>query len=156
MNAIERKRYILDELQRNGSVVITDLAERIQVSSMTIRRDLNAMAEDGMVTLEHGGAVLNSGSLFECSISFKMRSMCPKSSASRPSVWSTSTKAIPFFLDAGTTPNELAGAAARQTQHQCTDPLSAGSQHHRYHAEHQASSCVRASSVRTPWLFWGR
>ena len=41
MNAIERKRYILDELQRNGSVVITDLAERIQVSSMTIRRDLN-------------------------------------------------------------------------------------------------------------------
>ena len=58
MNAIERKRYILDELQRNGSVVITDLAERIQVSSMTIRRDLNAMAEDGMVTLEHGGAVL--------------------------------------------------------------------------------------------------
>lgn len=37
MNAIERKRYILDELQRNGSVVITDLAERIQVSSMTIR-----------------------------------------------------------------------------------------------------------------------
>ena len=71
MNAIERKRYILDELQRNGSVVITDLAERIQVSSMTIRRDLNAMAEDGMVTLEHGGAVLNNGSLFECSISFK-------------------------------------------------------------------------------------
>ena len=53
MNAIERKRYILDELQRNGSVVITDLAERIQVSSMTIRRDLNAMAEDGMVTLEN-------------------------------------------------------------------------------------------------------
>ena len=71
MNAIERKRYILNELQRNGSVVITDLAERIQVSSMTIRRDLNAMAEDGMVTLEHGGAVLNNGSLFECNMSFK-------------------------------------------------------------------------------------
>ena len=33
MNAIERKRYILDELQRTGSVVITDLAERSQVSS---------------------------------------------------------------------------------------------------------------------------
>ena len=63
MNAIERKRYILNELQRNGSVVITDLAERIQVSSMTIRRDLNAMAEDGMVTLEHGGAVLNNGAV---------------------------------------------------------------------------------------------
>ncbi|MBO9192118.1 MAG: DeoR/GlpR transcriptional regulator, partial [Escherichia coli] len=50
MKAIERKRYILDELQRNGSVVITDLAERIQVSSMTIRRDLNALDKAGRLT----------------------------------------------------------------------------------------------------------
>lgn len=86
MNAIERKRYILDELQRNGSVVITDLAERIQVSSMTIRRDLMQRAEDGRVTLEHGGAVLNSGSLFECSISFK-RDQCVRKAAHRGQVY---------------------------------------------------------------------
>ena len=57
MNAIERKRYILDELQRNGSVVITDLAERIQVSSMTIRRDLNALDKAGRLTKVFGGAI---------------------------------------------------------------------------------------------------
>ena len=96
MNAIERKRYILNELQRNGSVVITDLAERIQVSSMTIRRDLNAMAEDGMVTLEHGGAVLNNGSLFECNMSFKSECM------------EYINEGDSIFLDAGTTPNEVA------------------------------------------------
>ena len=45
MNAIERKRYILDELQRNGSVVITDLAERIQVSSIPKHHDHPAGSE---------------------------------------------------------------------------------------------------------------
>ena len=107
MNAIERKRYILDELQRNGSVVITDLAERIQVSSMTIRRDLNAMAEDGMVTLEHGGAVLNSGSLFECSISFKNEiNVSEKQRIAKCMEYINEGDSV--FLDAGTTPNELA------------------------------------------------
>lgn len=108
MNAIERKRYILDELQRNGSVVITDLAERIQVSSMTIRRDLNAMAEDGMVTLEHGGAVLNSGSLFECSISFKNEINVSEKQRIAAKCMEYINEGDSVFLDAGTTPNELA------------------------------------------------
>lgn len=108
MKAIERKRYILDELQRNGSVVITDLAERIQVSSMTIRRDLNAMAEDGMVTLERGGAVLNSGSLFECSISFKNEINVSEKQRIAAKCMEYINEGDSVFLDAGTTPNELA------------------------------------------------
>lgn len=108
MNAIERKRYILGELQRNGSVVITDLAERIQVSSMTIRRDLNAMAEDGMVTLEHGGAVLNNGSLFECSISFKNEINVAEKQRIAAKCLEYINEGDSIFLDAGTTPNELA------------------------------------------------
>ena len=113
MKAIERKRYILDELQRNGSVVITDLAERIQVSSMTIRRDLNAMAEDGMVTLEHGGAVLNSGSLFECSISFKNEINVSEKQRIAAKCMEYINEGDSVFLDAGTTPNELAALLRR-------------------------------------------
>ena len=138
MKAIERKRYILDELQRNGSVVITDLAERIQVSSMTIRRDLNAMAEDGMVTLEHGGAVLNSGSLFECSISFKNEINVSEKQRIAAKCMEYINEGDSVFSGCGHHAQRAGCAAARQTQHQCTDPLSAGSQHHRYHAEHQA------------------
>ena len=108
MNAIERKRYILDELQRNGSVVITDLAERIQVSPMTIRRDLNAMAEDGMVTLEHGGAVLNNGSLFECGISFKSEINAAEKKRIAAKCMEYINEGDSIFLDTGTTPNELA------------------------------------------------
>ena len=108
MNAIERKRYILNELQRNGSVVITDLAERIQVSSMTIRRDLNAMAEDGMVTLEHGGAVLNNGSLFECNMSFKSEINATEKQRIAAKCMEYINEGDSIFLDAGTTPNEVA------------------------------------------------
>ena len=108
MNAIERKRYILNELQRNGSVVITDLAERIQVSSMTIRRDLNAMAEDGMVTLEHGGAVLNNGSLFECNMRFKSVINATEKQRIAAKCMEYINEGDSIFLDAGTTPNEVA------------------------------------------------
>lgn len=108
MNAIERKRYILNELQRNGSVVITDLAERIQVSSMTIRRDLNAMAEDGMVTLEHGGAVLNNGSLFKCNMSFKSEINATEKQRIAAKCMEYINEGDSIFLDAGTTPNEVA------------------------------------------------
>lgn len=108
MNAIERKRYILNELQRNGSVVITDLAERIQVSSMTIRRDLNAMAEDGMVTLEHGGAVLNNGSLFEYNMSFKSEINATEKQRIAAKCMEYINEGDSIFLDAGTTPNEVA------------------------------------------------
>lgn len=108
MNAIERKRYILNELQRNGSVVITDLAERIQVSSMTIRRDLNAMAEDGMVTLEHGGAVLNNGSLFERNMSFKSEINATEKQRIAAKCMEYINEGDSIFLDAGTTPNEVA------------------------------------------------
>ena len=103
MNAIERKRYILNELQRNGSVVITDLAERIQVSSMTIRRDLNAM-----VTLEHGGAVLNNGSLFECNMSFKSEINATEKQRIAAKCMEYINEGDSIFLDAGTTPNEVA------------------------------------------------
>ena len=108
MNAIERKRYILNELQRNGSVVITDLAERIQVSSMTIRRDLNAMAEDGMVTLEHGGAVLNNGSLFECNMICKSEINATEKQRIAAKCMEYINEGDSIFLDAGTTPNEVA------------------------------------------------
>ena len=152
MNAIERKRYILDELQRNGSVVITDLAERIQVSSMTIRRDLNAMAEDGMVTLEHGGAVLNNGSLFECSISFKSEINAAEKKRIAAKCMEYINEGDSIFLDTGTTPNELAMLLRGKRNisvltHSLlwpTPPLPCGTSN---------SSCARVSSAKTPWAF---
>lgn len=61
MQARSRRHKILEELEQKKQVHIGELAERLQVSSMTIRRDLNRFAEQGIVTLVHGGAVFNEG-----------------------------------------------------------------------------------------------
>jgi DeoR/GlpR family transcriptional regulator of sugar metabolism len=58
MLAVLRRQRILDELQRNGSALISGLAEQLSVSEMTIRRDLAGLERDGLLERVHGGAVL--------------------------------------------------------------------------------------------------
>lgn len=58
MLAKERHEQILFELRRRGGVRVTELAARLGVSDMTIRRDLDALQVDGLVEKVHGGAVL--------------------------------------------------------------------------------------------------
>lgn len=61
MDRKERRRLLREELETKGRVSITDLAERWDVSGMTIRRDLARLAEMGIVTSVAGGAVYNEG-----------------------------------------------------------------------------------------------
>jgi DeoR/GlpR family transcriptional regulator of sugar metabolism len=56
--AAERRSWILSTLQAAGFVSITDLARELEVSQMTIRRDLHALEGDGHVRMVHGGASL--------------------------------------------------------------------------------------------------
>ncbi len=55
----ERRNYIIELLNRDGKVVIEDLARILEVSEMTIRRDLQYLEEHKLVTRTHGGAVLH-------------------------------------------------------------------------------------------------
>lgn len=56
----ERKWIILEELNRNGKVKVEPLAKRFQVSNETIRRDLDALEQLGMLKRVYGGAVKDS------------------------------------------------------------------------------------------------
>lgn len=53
----ERRRSIVEELERAGAVSVTGLARSLAVSDMTIRRDLNALAGRDLLRKVHGGAV---------------------------------------------------------------------------------------------------
>lgn len=55
--AIERHKEILDLLQMNGNVKISDLVQRFQVSRETIRRDLIYLDKEGLLKRGHGGAI---------------------------------------------------------------------------------------------------
>jgi DeoR/GlpR family transcriptional regulator of sugar metabolism len=56
--AAERRSWILSTLQAAGFVSSTDLARELEVSQMTIRRDLHALEGAGHVRTVHGGASL--------------------------------------------------------------------------------------------------
>ncbi|MFD7104506.1 DeoR/GlpR family DNA-binding transcription regulator [Streptomyces celluloflavus] len=55
--AEQRRALILDEVRRRGGVRVNELTRRLSVSDMTVRRDLDALARQGMLEKVHGGAV---------------------------------------------------------------------------------------------------
>jgi DeoR family fructose operon transcriptional repressor len=57
MNFQKRKRIILEELDSQGEVDIKKLALALDISEITIRRDLNQLAGDGLLYRTHGGAM---------------------------------------------------------------------------------------------------
>ncbi len=56
--ALVRQEVILDLLAQQGFASTLDVASRLSVSDMTVRRDLDALAEKGLIVRTHGGAVL--------------------------------------------------------------------------------------------------
>lgn len=51
-----RHRQIVDQLNEAGDVRVRELTVLLGVSEMTVRRDLDALAADGLLTKVHGGA----------------------------------------------------------------------------------------------------
>ena len=58
MLAIERREHILSYLRQHEYANVETLADNLTVSSMTIRRDLNKLEEQGLVRRTHGGATI--------------------------------------------------------------------------------------------------
>lgn len=56
MFARQRHDLILDTVRRQGSVRVRELAELLDVSDMTVRRDLDFLATRNLVDKVHGGA----------------------------------------------------------------------------------------------------
>lgn len=55
----KRRRYeeILSALRESGSIAVEDLSARLNVSVVTIRRDLDELEQQGLLNRTHGGAV---------------------------------------------------------------------------------------------------
>lgn len=58
-----RHERIVAMLQTRGFVSVRDLAASLEVSEMTVRRDLRALSQKDLVRLVHGGAALTHGTL---------------------------------------------------------------------------------------------
>lgn len=58
MTITERHQFILEELQRKNRVTIQELSDQLEVSGVTIRKDLKALEERKLLFRTHGGASL--------------------------------------------------------------------------------------------------
>ena len=68
----ERRRAILAALNRDGRVLVRDLAAHFQVSQITIRKDLELLQGRGLLHRTHGGALVpSSGALNDPSLQEK-------------------------------------------------------------------------------------
>lgn len=57
MTSIERQQCIIEQIRRDGRVRVAALSERIGVSAVTIRQDLSALQERGLLMRVRGGAL---------------------------------------------------------------------------------------------------
>jgi DeoR/GlpR family transcriptional regulator of sugar metabolism len=63
--AQQRQASILDRIRREGGARVADLVRVLGVSDMTIRRDIEVLAERGLVAKVHGGAIAIDGTTDE-------------------------------------------------------------------------------------------
>lgn len=57
MLSTERKIYLLNKVERNGTILVKDVALELSISETTIRRDLMELEQEGKLKRVHGGAV---------------------------------------------------------------------------------------------------
>ena len=69
MNIVERKNLVLNLLEKKDFMMVDEIAELVQASKATVRRDLQDMEDSGLVKRFHGGVSLQGKVLVEDSVS---------------------------------------------------------------------------------------
>lgn len=112
MSTISRRKSILAMLEKGEMIKTADLSGQLNVSVMTIRRDLNSLAEDGIITLTHGGAVLNRGALFEHNMLYKQETLNDEKHRIGEFCTRFVNEGDAVFIDTGSTALKVAEALA--------------------------------------------
>ena len=61
----ERLKRNVEIIETENAVTVSNLCSRLNVSEMTIRRDLRHLAKDNLLVRVHGGAIAMRGRSFE-------------------------------------------------------------------------------------------
>ncbi|MFJ2095543.1 DeoR/GlpR family DNA-binding transcription regulator [Streptomyces sp. NPDC087901] len=113
MNSEERRRGILETARRDGAVDVNRLADMFQVAKETIRRDLRAIEEHGLVRRTHGGAYPVESAGFETTLETRTTRHVPQKSRIAAAAAGLLGNAETVFIDEGFTPQLIAEALPR-------------------------------------------
>lgn len=101
----QRRDFILTQAYQSGRVSVRQVAEELNVSEATIRRDLHTIAAEGMLELTHGGALVVRTSDYSF-ISKSTRNIAAKRTIAKMAC-DLISNGEQLFLDSGTTCFEM-------------------------------------------------
>lgn len=112
--AAVRRRKIAELVRARGAMGIRDLSDQFGVSEATIRRDLKALEDGGLVVRTHGGVLINSNVIVDLpNEERKSVGAEEKLRIGQAAIESLSGDEV-VFLDAGTTAHSVASFAHKK------------------------------------------
>ena len=108
MMAEERRTQILQILRSTGRVRVNELAAQFNTSAVTIRNDLNELAQRGLVQRSHGGAMLPDSILREPPVNERLKANADEKRRIGAMAASMIRDRETIILDSGTTTLEIA------------------------------------------------
>lgn len=108
-----RRAAILEQARDEGAVTVSDLAVALDVATETVRRDLRALVEAGLLRRTHGGAKPVEGAGFETALARRATSMLPEKQRIAEAVLDELGNAESVYLDEGFTPDLVARGLGR-------------------------------------------
>ncbi|GAA4445235.1 DeoR/GlpR family DNA-binding transcription regulator [Phytohabitans houttuyneae] len=116
MFAAERRQRILEVMRANGAASLRDLAEAVQSSEVTVRRDLRVLEADGLLNRHHGGATLPGALSREPTYAQKAHVASSEKAAIGELAASLVEDGDAIVIGAGTTTQVFAQALARHNE----------------------------------------
>ncbi|MFH8486472.1 DeoR/GlpR family DNA-binding transcription regulator [Streptomyces longisporoflavus] len=110
MTAEERQREIVKAARTSGSVDVTALATELGVAKETVRRDLRALEDHGLIRRTHGGAYPVESAGFETTLAFRTTMHVPEKRRIATAAADLLGDAETVFVDEGFTPQLIAEA----------------------------------------------
>lgn len=114
----QRRQRIVDFLQRHGAVTIGQLEQALGASISTLRRDLDALAAEGVVDRTHGGALLRQQAPVYSTFEPETEAAAELSPQEKAAIGQAAAEILvprqSVIFDSGTTTLEAARAAVRR------------------------------------------
>ncbi len=113
----ERRRSILEIINREGRGIVKDLSRHFKTSNVTIRKDLEILHNRGVVHRTHGGALpLQSGALLDFSLQEKEKLHRKEKERIGQAAAALIKEGESVVLDSGTTTRAVARALRERKQ----------------------------------------
>src|SRR5579863_2084451 len=110
MIAQERRQRIFEDIESCGIASVRNLAQRFEVSNITVMRDLQELEQEGLIRRVHGGAISVRGASYEPPFTARESQL----SAEKQRIAAKAVEMIndgdSLILDVGTTTLEIARA----------------------------------------------